>query len=67
MIKLHPEYLDKDGKPIFVVLPFEEFEALKIYLDDTQDLLDLRKAKREEADAPTLSLDEVNSRFRDEE
>ena len=66
MIELHPEYLDKDGKPIFVVLPFEEFEALKTYLDDTQDLLDLRKAKREEADAPTLSLDEVKSRFRDE-
>ena len=29
MIELHPEILSKDGKPEFVVLPFEEFMRLR--------------------------------------
>ncbi|MEW6158213.1 MAG: hypothetical protein AB1813_12315 [Verrucomicrobiota bacterium] len=29
MIELHPEILTKDGKPEFVVLPFEEFMRLR--------------------------------------
>ena len=39
MIELHPEILKKNGKDEFVVLPYQEFTALK-------DLLDLRAAKR---------------------
>jgi len=61
MNDLHPFYLEKNGKPEFVVLPIEEFETLRSYLEDLEDLLDLRQAKREEGDAPTISLEEVKS------
>ncbi|HEX8633255.1 MAG TPA: hypothetical protein VF703_03785 [Pyrinomonadaceae bacterium] len=55
-ITLHPEILSKNGKKEFVVLPYEEFLALQELLDDVEDLLDLRAAKREEDGEPTLSL-----------
>jgi hypothetical protein len=59
MVELHPSFLEKDGKTEFVVLPVEDYENLRAYLEDLEDLLDLRKAIEEEADAPTLSVDEA--------
>lgn len=59
MIELHPEILKKNGKNEFVVLPYEEFEAIRALLEDAEDVLELRKARAEEGDAPTLGLDEV--------
>jgi hypothetical protein len=64
MIELHPEILEKNGQPEFAVLPYEEFKALKELLLDYEDLRDLRAAKSEEADAPTMSLQEVSKRYR---
>ncbi len=58
-LALHPEFLVKNGKREFVVLPYEEFEALQELLADAQDLIDLREAKEAEGDAPTVSLEEV--------
>lgn len=58
-LKLHPEYLVKDGKKQFVVLHYEEFEALQELLTDAQDLIDLRQAKEAEGDAPTTPLEDV--------
>ena len=49
MLKLHPEILVKNGKKQFAVLPYEEFLALQERLADADDLLELRKAKREGA------------------
>ena len=59
MIELHPEILKKNGKNEFVVLPYEEFQALQELLADAEDVLELRRAKAEEADAPTVSLDQA--------
>jgi len=59
MIQLHPEFLTKDGKKEFAVLPYEEFIALQELLADAADVLDLRKAKSEEASAMTVPLSEV--------
>ncbi|WZO98449.1 hypothetical protein EP7_000028 [Isosphaeraceae bacterium EP7] len=59
MIRLHPESLTKNGKKEFAVLPYEEFVALLELLEDAADVLDLRPAKGDEADAATLSLDEA--------
>ena len=56
MIKLHPEILKKNGKGQFVVLPYEEFVLLREKLEDAEDLLELRRAKRKEANAPTKSM-----------
>ena len=55
-ITLHPEILSKNGKKEFVVLPYEEFLALQELLDDVEDLLELRAAKREDEGEPPLSL-----------
>jgi hypothetical protein len=59
MIQLHPEFLTKDGKKEFAVLPYEEFVALQEVLADAADLIDLREAKVDEASAPTVPLSEV--------
>jgi PHD/YefM family antitoxin component YafN of YafNO toxin-antitoxin module len=51
MVKLHPEFLTKNGKKEFAVLPYEEFikiQELLEDLEDLEDLKDLRKAKEEE-------------------
>lgn len=63
MIDLHPEYLTRHGQPAFAVLPIEEFDRLKHYLEDLEDLLALRQAKAAEADSPNLSLDELHRRL----
>lgn len=62
MIELHPEILKKNGKSEFVVLPYEEFAALR-ELADYEDLIDLRAAKREEQAEPTVSLSDAKSEF----
>lgn len=36
--------------------PTEEYESFHTYLEDLEDLLDIRKAKEEDTDAPSLSL-----------
>lgn len=63
MISLSPEFLIKDGKKEFVVLTYDEFEALQDYLETMEDLLDLRKAKQEEAGNPVISLEEAKEQL----
>jgi len=41
-MRYHMDILSKDGKPEFVVIPYDEFEGIKIALEDYEDLLDLR-------------------------
>jgi len=59
MIPLHTEFLIKDGKREFAVLPYEEYKQLLSLLEDLEDLHELRIAKQTESDAPSLSLEEV--------
>jgi uncharacterized protein YgfB (UPF0149 family) len=59
MIELHPEFLTKNGKKEFAVLTYEEFMKIQEILEDLEDLQDLRKAKEEEKDSPSYSLEEV--------
>jgi hypothetical protein len=49
----------KNGRKEFVVLPYEEFLALQQRLADTEDLLELRKAKRSEGKRTSTPLAEV--------
>lgn len=63
MLKLHPEILIKDGKKQFAVLPYEEFVALQERLADAEDVLELRRAKQENADSPSVSIEEVKREF----
>ena len=59
MIELHPEFLTKDGKKEFAVLPYDEFVALQEVLADAADLIDLREAKAQESSAASIPLIEV--------
>ncbi|MEZ2230502.1 type II toxin-antitoxin system prevent-host-death family antitoxin [Microcoleus sp.] len=59
MIQLHPEFITKNGKKEFAVIPYEEFEALQELIADLEDLMDLRAAKEEDANQPSVSLAEV--------
>jgi len=61
MLQLNPEFLKKNGKPEFVVLPYEEFLLLQELLADLEDLQDLRQAKMDEKDAPSVCLVEVKA------
>lgn len=62
-MKLHPKFLSKNGKREFVVLPYEEFIALQEQVENAEDTLDLRSAKKEETDLPGIGLDEVKKIF----
>lgn len=53
---LHPEILIKDGEKQFAVLPYEEFVSLKERLEDMEDLLQLRKAKKTEGRKRSVPL-----------
>lgn len=59
MMRLHPNILEQEGKKQFVVLPYNEFIALQEELQDFYDLKELREAKNEERDAPTVSFEEA--------
>lgn len=61
MLELHPEFLIKDGKKQFAVIPYEELVALQEVLADAADLIDLREAKAEEASASCVTMNEVKS------
>jgi len=59
MLKLNSEVLMKNGKREFVVLPYKEFVALQAKLEDAEDLLALRKAKRAEGKKRSTPLTAV--------
>jgi hypothetical protein len=61
MINLHPEYISKKGKMEFVILPYEEYTLLHEYLEQVEDLLELRKVKEKEKKKKSISLDRVKS------
>jgi len=63
MLKLKPEILTKNGRKEFVVLTYEEYESVREYLEDAQDVLTLRAAKAKDADAPTIPLAEAKRRL----
>ena len=63
MFELHPEFLKKDGKNEFVVLPYDEFVTIQELLEDAEDLLSLEQAKREDHGKPGVSLEEMMNRF----
>ncbi len=56
MIKLHPEFLSKNGNKEFAVLPYEEFIKIQELLEDLEDLQELRNAKKEEKNHDSIPL-----------
>ncbi|MCH8474744.1 MAG: hypothetical protein LAT55_05885 [Opitutales bacterium] len=60
-MSIHPQVIEKEGKKEFVVLPYEEFLAIKESLEDYEDLKDLREAKVAEGDARTTPLSDLRT------
>ena len=59
MISINPQILEKNGKKEFVVLPYEDFLRMQEELESYDDLRILRGARKEEKDAPSVSLEEA--------
>ena len=59
MFNLNPELITKDGKPMFAVIPYEQFLVIKEMLENLADLQDLRAAKQEEYNQPAINLNNV--------
>lgn len=62
-MEIHAEFLKKDDRVEFAVLPYDEFVHLKEISEDYEDLIALREAKQEEGGAQTVGLSEVRQRF----
>ena len=60
-MELHPQFIKREGRDEYVVLPAEEFLILEAILEDYQDIRDLREAKAEEHSAETTSVDAILS------
>jgi len=58
-MQLNPQIIEKGGKKEFVVLPYEEYQAIEELIEDYMDLIDLREAKSAEQDESSVPLDEV--------
>ncbi|QUS60594.1 type II toxin-antitoxin system Phd/YefM family antitoxin [Synechocystis sp. PCC 7339] len=65
MLDLHPNFIAKNGKNEFVVLPYEEFTQIQSLLEDLEDLEDLRQAKKEQEGESIYSLEEVKAMLDD--
>ena len=58
-MSIHPQVIEKEGKKEFVVLPYEEFLAIKELLEDFEDLKDLREAKSASSNEDTVKLADI--------
>ncbi len=56
---LHPQIIEKEGKKEFVILPYEEFIAIKEELENYEDLKDLRDAKENSKHGENIPLSKV--------
>ncbi|OQW90444.1 MAG: hypothetical protein BWK79_19895 [Beggiatoa sp. IS2] len=62
-MEIHPQFIEKEGKKTFVLLPIEEYQALMERICDYEDLKDLREAKAESIGQQALSLQQVLAEF----
>jgi hypothetical protein len=62
MLKLKPEFWTKGGKR-FVMLSEEDFEKVQELIEDAGLSRILKESKRRQADAPTISLNEMKRRL----
>ena len=58
-MSIHPQVIEKEGRKEYVVLPYEEFLAIKESLEDFEDLKDLRKAKAASFAEKTVKLSDI--------
>jgi hypothetical protein len=58
-LDLHPQIIEKNGSKESVLLPYAEYVALREWMEDVEDLLELREAKRAQGNLPGRPLEEI--------
>ena len=58
-MKFKPQIIKKNGENEFVVLPYGDYLKMKQALEDYEDLIDLRKAKKEPVNEPGVPFKDV--------
>jgi len=58
-MEIKHQIIKKDDKNEFVVIPYSNFLKIQEMLNDYEDLLDLRKAKSESVNEPSIPFEEV--------
>ena len=61
--ELHPQFIERNGKRAFAVIPYDEFLAMQEAIEDYEDLRDLEAAITENADDPGIPLRDVMEQF----
>lgn len=56
-----PQIIEKNGKKEFVILPYEEFLAIREALEDYDDLRELREAKKVSSEEESIPLSEIRA------
>ena len=60
-MELHPQVIEKEGKNEFVILPFNEYQALTELMHDYEDLRDLREAKETSKGEKSIPIEQAIS------
>lgn len=63
MIELHTEILKKGRKNEFAIMDYKDYQRLMSYIEDLEDLVDLRKAKEESKNEISITLEEVKKQL----
>jgi len=64
MISLHPQILKKNGRGQFVILSYQEYQAVRELLADADDLAALRRARHtDDPSKPGYTLEQVRVRL----
>lgn len=63
-MELSPQIIKKNGKKEYVVLPYEDYIKIKKILEDHEDLIDLRKAKTETINEPSIPFNKVEEKIK---
>ena len=58
-MEIKHQIIKKDDKNEFVVIPYSNFLKIQEMLNNYEDLLDLRKAKSESVNEPSIPFEEV--------
>jgi PHD/YefM family antitoxin component YafN of YafNO toxin-antitoxin module len=62
-MQIRPKIFKKDGKPVFVVLPYAEYKRMQEAIEDLYDSLLLMEAREENRGKPTYTHQQILARI----
>lgn len=63
-MELKPQIIKKNGENEFAVIPYDEYLKLQKALEDYEDLMDLRKAKSDTVNEPSIPFNQVEEKLK---